>query len=171
MVIKSPLYPTVRKMLRKDVKDVTDLSKIVRSEWYWKPVEIVRFMNKKSNRGIVAEYREQIIGFSFYQFRTEKYGLQRDYCTIVDLAVHPEARRREIGSGLLEDVHAHAANKLCDYVKVYIPDESNCLGAQLFARGYGYDYIGSIDGDLALSLTLNASRFSMKDLTESTSDP
>lgn len=159
MVTRSPIYPTVRKMHRRDIKKVSMISRHTLGNTGYRPADVVKHMSTRRNDGLIAEYREDMLGYCTYSLKKEKTGLMRRYCVIDHLVVRESFRRREVGSSLLENLLCIGSDNLCDYYLCLCPYTDSFLSGALFLESAGF-YLAETRDDSGLMLMVtNTSRF------------
>lgn len=111
---------------RKHVAEMTELQ-TYSTETFWDTAEFTRLMSKLAVRGYIAYHLTKPIGFVLFQLKNEALQL-------LNLVVHPSARRIGVGTFLL--------SKAKDWIKErnclrYCVRESN-LSGHLFLRNNGF---------------------------------
>jgi ribosomal-protein-alanine N-acetyltransferase len=116
-------------------------------ETLWTENDLIKVLRERNVIGMVVEENEAIIGFVVYE-------LQKTSINILNLAVHPDHRRRKVGTAIMKKLKAKLTHNRRQYL-TYDVRESN-LDAHLFlksqglsahkvARKYFRDYAGSND--------------------------
>ena len=125
MTIKN-VFPCVRPMLKRDLVQVLTIED-ENNQMPWLKKDFERFMGNRrvDNRGIVAEYREQILGFVLYQVFSPRIVL-------TEASVHQDYRRRGVGASLVDYIIKEAKSCGCSRICYYITEEN--LSGQLFLR-------------------------------------
>ena len=137
----------IRWMIRLDMPEILEIER-TGFEFPWSEDEFVRCLRQRNCVGMVAEYRERVVGFMIYE-------LHRSRLNVLKFAVHPDFRRRGVGSQMV----GRLVNKLIKQRRTCIllqVRETN-LDAQLFFRSAGFsavsvlrDYYEDTDGDAYL---------------------
>jgi ribosomal-protein-alanine N-acetyltransferase len=84
----------IRWMIRRDMPEVMEIDR--RSfEFSWQEEDFVRLLRQRNCIGMVAERDERVIGFMLYE-------LHKNRLHILNFAVHPDFRRRQVGKQMVE---------------------------------------------------------------------
>lgn len=124
MVTSSNICPHVRPFIKRDLVQVIDIEE-ENNDVPWRRKDFYRFMAGDRNKGVVAEYREQILGFMLFQIFPRQIIL-------TELSVKQGYQRRGVGTELIEKLYEVSSEFVCDKFTYYVL-ESN-LPAQLFMR-------------------------------------
>jgi ribosomal-protein-alanine N-acetyltransferase len=117
-----------RYLLSRDMPEVLAIER-ASFDYHWDEDGFLRELRRRNSLGYVAEHADRIVGFMIYR-------LLKDRLRLVDLAVHPEFRRRGVGRQLTGKL----AERLSHHGKpriVLLVRETN-LTAQAFFRRRGY---------------------------------
>ena len=82
----------IRWIQRKDIAEVLRIEKF--NSPTWEKDDFIDHLKECCCKGIVAEYKNKIIGYMIYEF-------DQDYIHVINLSVHPEYRRSGVGSQLI----------------------------------------------------------------------
>lgn len=111
----------IRPMIRRDRDDVQAIERCS-FEFPWGEAEFQAcFTNPRINY-LVAEYREQILGYVFYE-------MLKNHIHLMSIAVHPKYRRMGVGTQLLAGLVGE------EYASFEVRETN--LAAQLFFRSNG----------------------------------
>lgn len=118
----------IRWMIRRDMPDILQIEQ--RSfEFPWSEEDFIRCLRQRNCIGMVAEFSERVVGFMIYE-------LHRSRLHILNFAVHPDMRRRQVGTQM--------AQKLCGKLsldrrnRILLEVRERNLPAQLFFRSVGF---------------------------------
>lgn len=127
-----PTTPSLRVHTRWIVRcDMPEVMAIERDSFAapWSEGELLAVLKRRNTIGMVAEARDRIVGYMVYE-------LHPDDLWVLNLAVAPDMRRRDVGrqmvAKLVDKLSAHRRRALHLRVR-----ESN-LPAQLFLRAVGF---------------------------------
>ena len=114
----------IRWMIRRDMPEVLQTEQ-ESFEQPWTEEDFLQCLRQRNCIGMVAEHAERIIGYMIYE-------LQKSKLHIVNLAVHPDYRRRNVGSQMV----AKLVSKLSSHrrTKITLEVRETNLPAQLFFR-------------------------------------
>ncbi len=101
-------------------------------------MEIRWFLKHSASISKLAETGEKVLGFIIGQVRTDSQA------HIITLDVIPEARRRKIGSALMETLHTEF--RRWGAKRVILEVETGNAGAQAFYKRFGYEFTGILPG-------------------------
>lgn len=133
------LFTHVRKMLKRDLLSVLKIEQ-ENCDCPWNERMFRKYMGKDYNRGIVAESREIVVGYTLYQ-------ILREGIYVTELSVDKEFQRRGVGTQLIECVIESALVNNWNKITYYCM-ESN-LAAQLFLRSNGFKWVHTHEGEEA----------------------
>lgn len=118
----------IRWMIRRDMPDVLAIENGSFAT-PWTEEDFLKALRLKNCIGMVAELGERIVGYMIYELHTSSIN-------VVNFAVHPGYRRREVGRRMVEKLVAklstHRRTRLTLHVR-----ESN-LPAQKFFKATGF---------------------------------
>ena len=131
---KQTINTHVRWMIRRDMPEVVDI------EWlsfkdYWTEDDFLRVLRGRNTIGKVAEVGETIIGFLVYEIK--KNGMD-----ILNLAVHPNWRRKGIGSALVNDLKTKIRRR--PRMRIVLSDSN--LDGHLFIKAMGFAAVEVLPG-------------------------
>ena len=118
----------VRWLIKRDYPEVLEIEKAC-FDYPWDQDDFQNCLRTRNTIGMVAEYNERVIGYIVFESYKHKFR-------VVNLAVHPDFRRKKIGRGLVEKVFGKLSRKRRSRVITEVR-ESN-LAAQLFFRSIGF---------------------------------
>jgi ribosomal-protein-alanine N-acetyltransferase len=93
-------------------------------EWPWAEEEMMKVLRRRNCWTIVAEHNDLVVGFAIYRVRASEIR-------VLDLAVHPSYRRRQIGHQMVSKLIARQC--LVPKSLIVLVRETNLI-AQLFFR-------------------------------------
>lgn len=121
---KTDIRVYIRWMIRRDMVEVLDLEQ--RSfEYAWTEEDFLRCLRQRNCIGMVAEQKEKILGFMVYE-------LHKRALHVLNLAVHPENRRRGVGTQMVERLKSKLSTHRRSRVSMELRETN--LPAQLFLR-------------------------------------
>lgn len=115
----------IRWMIRRDMADVLAIER-QSFEFAWNEEDFLCCLRQRNCIGMVAERDDRIVGFMIYE-------LQKSKLHILNFAVHPEFRRQNVGTQMVEKL----VNKLSQQRRreILLEVRETNLGAQMFFRG------------------------------------
>jgi ribosomal-protein-alanine N-acetyltransferase len=114
----------IRWMIRRDMAEVLDIEN--RSfEFPWSEEDFIRCLRQRNCIGMVAEYDEQVVGFMIYE-------LHKNRLHILNFAVHPDFRRRHVGTSMVRKLIGKLSQQRRNRILLEIRETN--LDAQLFFR-------------------------------------
>ncbi|WP_455387601.1 ribosomal protein S18-alanine N-acetyltransferase [Petrachloros mirabilis] len=118
----------IRWMIRRDMEEVLDIE---RASFLnpWTEGDFIRCLRQANCIGMVAEYGDRVVGFIIYE-------LNKTSIQILNMAVSPEHRRKNIGTQILWKMDRKLSTECLELLGVELK-ESN-LTAQLFFRSFGF---------------------------------
>jgi ribosomal-protein-alanine N-acetyltransferase len=121
---KLELRVHIRWMIRRDMPEVLQIEQ-ESYDYPWSEEDFLRCLRQRNCIGMVAEHNEKVVGFMIYELHKSKLH-------ILNLAVHPEHRRRKVGAQMVQKLigklSTHRRNRITLEVR-----ETN-LASQLFYR-------------------------------------
>ncbi len=127
----------IRWLIRKDMLEVLEIEH-QSFEFSWSEEDFLIALRQRNCIGMVAEgygtdYRDKILGFMIYE-------LHRSTLNVLNFAVHPEFRRRKVGSQMTDKLK----DKLSQQGKqeIILELKETNLPAQLFFKSQGFRAIG-----------------------------
>jgi ribosomal-protein-alanine N-acetyltransferase len=118
----------IRWMIRRDMPEVLQAEQSS-FEFAWTEEDFLRCLRQRNCIGMVAECGEKVVGFMIYELHKAKLH-------ILNFAVHPDFRRRGVGSQMV----AKLVSKLSSHRRTRITLEvrETNLAAQLFFRAQDF---------------------------------
>src|SRR5690242_7056683 len=113
-------------MIRKDLPEVLLIEK-ASFEKPKKEEELITLLRNRDVIGRVAEWEDQILGFSVHELR-------KDHVRLLRLAVHPDFRRKKVGTQLLTFLLTKGEQVKPKRNRVVGLVDESWLPAQLFLR-------------------------------------
>ena len=118
----------IRWMIRRDMVEVLQIEN--RSfEFSWSEEDFIRCLRQRNCIGMIAEHSERVVGFMIYE-------LHRNRLHVLNFAVHPDYRRRAVGSQLLKKLVTKLSPQRRSRIMLEVRDTN--LEAQLFFRDLGF---------------------------------
>ena len=105
--------------------------------WSWNVRRVARSIRDRSTNVVVARQARGLLGFAIMKYDDEEAHL-------LLLAVHAAARRKGIGSALLEWLEVTVAVSGIGIVR--LETRANNEGARLFYRRHGFEVVGMQHG-------------------------
>lgn len=133
---KHPLPIALRWMIRRDMPQVLQIEE-QSFEFPWQEEDFVRCLRQRNCIGMVAEHHEQVSGFMVYE-------LERTRLHILNFAVHPQWRRRRVGTQMAQSLIAKLSPDRRKTILLEIRETN--LAAQLFFRSLGFRAVSVLRG-------------------------
>jgi ribosomal-protein-alanine N-acetyltransferase len=118
----------IRWMIRRDMPEVLFIEGQL-FETPWPEEEFLRFLRQRNNIGMVAEVRDQVVGFMIY-------GLHPDHIDVIHFAVHPAFMGEGIGRQMVEKLKGKLSNYRRTSLRLIAPESS--LEWHLFLKAMGF---------------------------------
>lgn len=83
----------VRWMIRRDLPEILQIEKNTSSH-PWREEEFLAHLIQRNVIGMVAEYRDRVVGFVIYE-------LHKNKLEILSFAVHPSYQKRKVGTAMM----------------------------------------------------------------------
>lgn len=116
-----------RWLIRHDMPTVLEIERLSFDN-PWDEADFVRCLRQRTMIGMVAEHEERVVGFMIYE-------LHRRTLVLIDLAVHPDFRRRGVGRQLIGRLLSKLSHQRRNRLSVIVSDHN--LPAHLFFRAIG----------------------------------
>ena len=133
------ITPYIRWMFRRDMDEILDIENQCFQWDSWTEKDFVYTMRQRNVIGMVAEYDEQVVGFSVYEFH-------KKYVVLLNVAVLPELQRQGIGKAMIAKQKQKQKLSLHRRERLQLTVDETNLAAQLFFRSQGFKATG-IDRD------------------------
>jgi ribosomal-protein-alanine N-acetyltransferase len=117
-MVNTRVYAQFRRFMEKDIATVRGFDP-------WTEDDYRRALRRFTCQSYVAEYKGQVVGFVLYEIRT--FGSE-----IIRLGVHPDFRRRKVGTHLVGKLIAANAGKMALWVSEWNTE------AHLFLSACGF---------------------------------
>lgn len=118
----------IRWMIRRDMAEVLQIED--RSfEFSWSEEDFIRCLRQRNCIGMIAEHNERVVGFMIYE-------LHRNRLHVLNFAVHPDYRRRGVGSQMLRKLVSKLSPQRRSRIMLEVRETN--LDAQLFFRDLGF---------------------------------
>ena len=133
---KQEIRVHIRWMIRHDMPQVVDIEE-ESFEFPWNKEDFVCNLRRRDCIGMVAEYKNYIVGFMIYE-------LHRTTIRILNFAVHPAWRCRGVGSQMLAKLTAKLSLRRRKQIILEVRETN--LSAQLFFRANEFRAISVLRG-------------------------
>lgn len=118
----------IRWMIRRDMAEVLQIED--RSfEFSWSEEDFIRCLRQRNCIGMIAEHNERVVGFMIYE-------LHRNRLHVLNFAVHPDFRRRGVGSQMVRKLVSKLSPQRRSRIMLEVRETN--LDAQLFFRDLGF---------------------------------
>jgi ribosomal-protein-alanine N-acetyltransferase len=115
-------------MIRRDMPEVLEIEN-QSFEFPWSEEDFVRCLRQRNCIGMVAEFEERVVGFMIYE-------LHKTRLHILNFAVHPEYRRRGVGTSMVQKLISKLSHQRRNRILLEVRETN--LSAQLFFREEGF---------------------------------
>lgn len=120
--------PHIRWMISRDMPEVLKIE-AASFDFPWLEEDFIRCLRQRNCIGMVAEYREEIVGFMLYE-------LHKTRLYILNFAVHPQHRRKKVGKTMIEKLRGKLQPDR--RIGILLQVRETNLPAQLFFKKYGF---------------------------------
>jgi ribosomal-protein-alanine N-acetyltransferase len=118
----------IRWMIRRDMPEVLYIED--RSfEFSWSEEDFIRCLRQRNCIGMIAEHNERVVGFMIYE-------LHRNRLHVLNFAVHPDFRRRGVGTQMVRKLISKLSPQRRSRIMLEVRETN--LDAQLFFRELGF---------------------------------
>lgn len=131
-----PVKVHIRYMIRRDMPEVLEIEH-GSYEFPWSEEDFVRYMRQRNVIGMVAEHDDQIVGFMIYELHKKRVHP-------LSVAVHPDWRRRNIGTALIDQLKAKSCKERRHKIVMEVR-ETNLTG-QLFLKSVSFRAVAVVPG-------------------------
>lgn len=121
------LRTKIRWMVRADMPEVLAIER-VSFEFPWFEEDFIRCLRQRTCIGMVAEHDDRIVGYMIYELHKTRIHL-------LNLAVHPAARRRTVGQQMMERLFGKLSRERRCRLTLEVRETN--LPAQLFFKACG----------------------------------
>lgn len=125
---KEKICAYLRWMKNRDMPEVLEIEN-KSFEFPWSEDEFVRYLRQRNCIGMVAEFEEMVVGFMIYELHKESLRLS-------NLAVHPDWRRRAVGTAMAKKLIGKLSRERRNRILLEVRETN--LPAQLFFRAMGF---------------------------------
>ena len=125
---KQELSTHIRWMIRRDMPEVLAIENLS-FEFPWSEEDFIRCLRQRNCIGMVSEHEEQVVGFMIYE-------LHRNRLHVLNFAVHPDARRRNVGTKMISKLMGKLSPQRRDRIMLEVRETN--LFAQIFFRNLGF---------------------------------
>lgn len=122
----------IRWLIRRDLLSVLEIES-ASFEFPWTEDEFINCLRQRDSIGMVAEYAERVVGFMIYE-------LQPTSIHILSFAVHPDFRRKSVGTSLVQKLVSKLAYQRRSRIQLEVRETN--LSAQLFLKQLGFRATG-----------------------------
>jgi ribosomal-protein-alanine N-acetyltransferase len=122
----------IRWLIRRDLLAVLEIE-AASFEYPWTEEEFINCLRQRDCIGMVAEYAERVVGFMIYD-------LQPTSIHVLSFAVHPDFRRKSVGSALMDKLFSKLAYQRRRRIQLEVRETN--LSAQLFLKQLGFRATG-----------------------------
>jgi len=124
-----PFSPVrIRWMIRRDMADVIAIEQ-TSFEFPWSEADFIRALRERNCIGLVAEQDNKIVGYVIYELAPAELH-------VLNLAVAPGARRRAVGTKLVEKLVGKLSFQRRERILLEVRETN--LAAQLFFKEQGF---------------------------------
>jgi len=103
----------------------------------WVENDFLNCLRQRNNIGMVAEHDQEIVGFVIY-------GLENTRLRLLNFAVAPEARRRQVGSQMVQKLIDKLSQQRRHEIVLEVRETN--VPAQLFFKAHGFRAIDILRG-------------------------
>ena len=114
----------IRWMIRRDMQEVVNIEALS-FEFPWLEDDFLRCLRQRNCIGMVAEHCEHVSGFMIYE-------LHRSRLHILNFAVHPQQRRRQVGQQMVRKLVTKLSPQRRSRIMLEVRETN--LAAQLFFK-------------------------------------
>lgn len=125
---KQELATHIRWMIRRDMPEVLAIENLS-FEFPWSEEDFIRCLRQRNCIGMVSEHEERVVGFMIYE-------LHRNRLHVLNFAVHPDVRRRHVGTRMVDKLIGKLSPQRRDRIMLEVRETN--LYAQLFFRDLGF---------------------------------
>lgn len=124
----SRIVPQIRWMIRRDMPQILEIE--ARSFQHpWREGDFIHYLRQRNCIGMIAEHNTGVVGYMLYE-------LHRSRLHLLNFAVHPDFRRREIGTAMVRKLAGKLTTERRDRVMLEVRETN--LAAQLFFKACGF---------------------------------
>ena len=124
----------IRWMVRNDLPDVLNIEHFNRESWLEK--DFITYLRERNHIAMVAEYKNKVVGFMVYELDSTVIHIEK-------LAVHPEFRRKGVGSQIIAKLLAKLGGKR-KAIDLVVHERN--VNLQLFLKSNGFKAVDIIHG-------------------------
>ena len=118
----------IRWLIRRDMAEVLEIEQSS-FEFAWSEEHFLEYLRQRNCIGMVAEHNQQIVGFMIYE-------LHKSRLRILNFAVAPWARRKGVGSQMVQRLVDKLAQQRREEIEIEIRETN--LAGQLFYRHHHF---------------------------------
>lgn len=118
----------IRWMIRRDMPTVLSIEESS-FEFAWSEEEFIRCLRQRNCIGMVAELGDRVVGFMIYE-------LHKNRLHLLNFAVCPSMRRKQIGAAMVEKLVGKLSNDRRNRILLEVRETN--LDAQLFFKSLGF---------------------------------
>ncbi|WP_254510323.1 ribosomal protein S18-alanine N-acetyltransferase [Anatilimnocola floriformis] len=118
----------IRWMIRRDMAEVLRIEDLS-FEFSWSEEDFIRCLRQRNCIGMIAEHSERVVGFMIYE-------LHRNRLHVLNFAVHPDFRRRNVGTQMVRKLVTKLSPQRRSRIMLEVRETN--LDAQLFFRDLNF---------------------------------
>lgn len=123
-------------MIRQNLEEVMEIENLS-FPWPWTVDELMSCLRRTSVVGMVAKRADRVVGFMIYE-------LLKSRLHVLNFAVHPEFRRQQVGSQMVDKLIFKLSQQRRTEIVLEVRERN--LAAQLFFKRCGFEAEGVIRG-------------------------
>ena len=124
--VQAPVH--IRWMIRRDMAEVLRIEDLS-FEFSWSEEDFIRCLRQRNCIGMIAEHSERVVGFMIYE-------LHRNRLHVLNFAVHPDFRRRQVGTQMVRKLVTKLSPQRRSRIMLEVRETN--LDAQLFFRDLNF---------------------------------
>lgn len=131
---KRQIRVDIRWWIRRDVPATIEIEN-ASFDYPWTEEDFARCRRQQNTNSMVAEYQNAVLGFMFYEFHSTSIE-------ILHFAVHPDFRRKGVGTQMVAKLLAKINRPLGKREFLSLTIRESNLDGQLFFRECGFQAVG-----------------------------
>jgi len=131
-----PIAAQIRWMIKRDMPEVLAIEQ-ASFDTPWTEEDFLNALRQRNCIGMVAETNDSLVGFVIYE-------LHKQQLLLLNLAVHPQYRRRGVGRQLVERLISKLSQHRRDKITLEVRERN--LPAQLFFKALGFQAVRVLRG-------------------------
>ena len=129
----------IRWLIRRDMPEVLEIEHSS-FEFAWSEEDFLCCLRQRNCIGMVAERDGRIVGFMIYE-------LHKSTLQVLNFAVHPDFRRQNVGSQMVEKLMDKLSQQRRQEIRLEVRERN--LPAQIFFRAQGFRALAVLRGHYA----------------------